>query len=155
MGHAHQLLIRIPMSRLLLLLVLSALALVITETRADEPQTSELPKVIDSKTLSDKVVCGYQGWFRCLGDVTNAGCLHWSRLKSRVTPESLTVEMWPDTSEFTDEEKFNVPGFTLRDNSTAYLFSSAHPKTIRRHFEWMHQYGIDGVMVQRFLVNRV
>jgi hypothetical protein len=99
-------------------------------------------------------VCGYQGWFRCLGDGTNEGWLHWSRLKARVTPESVTVEMWPDTLEFSDDERFNVPGFTLRDNSTAYLFSSAHPKTVQRHFEWMQQYGIDGVMVQRFLVNR-
>lgn len=45
-----------------------------------------------------------------------------------------------------------MPGFTHPDGSRAHLFSSAHPKTVLRHFEWMRTYGIDGVFVQRFLV---
>ena len=61
--------------------------------------------------------------------------------------------MWPDMSEVTDEEKYPAPGFTDPDGRQAHLFSSAHPKTVERHFQWMEQYGIDGVFVQRFLVN--
>ena len=60
--------------------------------------------------------------------------------------------MWPDTSEFAADEKYPAPGFTHPDGTPAHLFSSAHPKTVERHFEWMQQYGIDGVFVQRFLV---
>ena len=60
--------------------------------------------------------------------------------------------MWPDLTDFGDDEKFAAPGFTHADGSPAYLYSAAHPKTVRRHFEWMKQYGIDGVFVQRFLV---
>jgi len=116
----------------------------------DEPKSVQ--NRVDAKSLRHKVMCGYQGWFRCLGDGTNDGWTHWSRNKARVTPDSITFEMWPDTSELSDDEKFNVPGFSHRDGSTAFLFSSAHPKTVERHFRWMEKYGIDGVFVQRFLV---
>jgi hypothetical protein len=78
--------------------------------------------------------------------------LHWSRSSKTISPKTVTFELWPDTSELTAEEKFPAPGFTYTDGTQAYLFSSAHPKTVERHFRWMQQYGIDGVFVQRFLV---
>jgi len=107
---------------------------------------------VDATTLRHKVMAGYQGWFRCPGDTANEGWKHWSRNRQRVAPDTLTFEMWPDLTEFGGDEKFAAPGFTHADGSPAYLYSSAHPKTVRRHFEWMKQYGIDGVFVQRFLV---
>lgn len=107
----------------------------------------------DAETLHRKVLCGYQGWFRCPGDGTQDGWLHWSRDRNRLKPETLTVEMWPDLSEFSADEKFPVPGWTLSDREPAFLFSSAREKTVRRHFEWMRDYDIDGAFVQRFLVN--
>ena len=120
---------------------------------ADEPEVSTAPKPIDATTLRHKVMCGYQGWFRAPNDGTDDGWLHWSRNRTKLTADTVTVEMWPDTLEYTREEKYPVPGFTNPDKSQAYLFSSAHPKTVLRHFRWMQQYGIDGVFVQRFLVN--
>jgi hypothetical protein len=108
---------------------------------------------IDATSLRHKVLCGYQGWFRCPGDPAGGGWLHWSRNAKKFTPQTVTFEMWPDLSEFTSDEKFPVPGFTYPDGKPAYLFSSAHPKTVERHFQWMQQYGIDGVFVQRFLAN--
>jgi hypothetical protein len=108
--------------------------------------------VIDAATLRHKVLCGYQGWFRCPGDPADRGWRHWGRDRRRLTPRTLTVEMWPDTSELADDEKYPAPGFTLPDGRPAHLFSSAHPRTVERHFEWMRRYGIDGVFLQRFLV---
>ena len=107
----------------------------------------------DPSTLHQKVLAGYQGWFRCPGDGTRDGWLHWSRDNRRLTPKSLTVEMWPDLSEYSDAEKFQVPGWTLPGDRPAALFSSANEKTVRRHFEWMRDYEIDGAFLQRFLVN--
>jgi hypothetical protein len=106
----------------------------------------------DASTLRHKVICGYQGWFRCPGDALDRGWRHWSRSAKRLAPETLTFEMWPDTSELTDEEKYPAPGFTLPDGKPAHLFSSTHPKTVERHFRWMRDYGIDGAFLQRFLV---
>ncbi len=119
---------------------------------ASGQEVKATPNRVDASTLHGKTLCGYQGWFRCPGDETRSGWLHWSR-SVQISPDSITFEMWPDLSEFSVEEKFAVPGFTHADGSQAYLYSSTHPKTIRRHFHWMRQYGIDGVFVQRFLVN--
>jgi hypothetical protein len=55
-------------------------------------------------------------------------------------------------SETTPEERFLAPGFTHPDGSPAYLYSAHNPKTVLRHFQWMRDYGIDGVWLQRFLV---
>src|SRR5260370_870306 len=59
--------------------------------------------------------------------------------------------MWPDLSEFSPEEKYPAPGFRHRDGQPAFLFSSADARTVERHFDWMTKYGIDGVLVQRFV----
>lgn len=119
--------------------------------RYDEPTTKK--KSIDATTLRHKVLCGYQGWFRCPGDSADEGWRHWSRNTKKIAADTVTVEMWPDLTEFDDKEKYAAPGFTFPDGKPASLFSSAHPKTVQRHFKWMEQYGIDGVFVQRFLVN--
>jgi hypothetical protein len=119
-------------------------------------ETTEAPatsQAIDPTSLRRKVMCGYQGWFRAPGDPAGEGWRHWSRDASKITPNSLTFEMWPEMSEATDDEKYPAPGFTDPDGRQAHLFSSAHPLTVERHFRWMEQYGIDGVFLQRFLVS--
>lgn len=116
-----------------------------------EPYTGPIRSDINAKTLRRKVLCGYQGWFRCAGDPSGRGWVHWSRDSQRIAPETLTFEMWPDMSEYSEEEKYPAPGFTHPDGSQAYLFSSADPQTIERHFDWMQEYGVDGVLVQRFV----
>ena len=68
-----------------------------------EPPSASPP--IDATTLRHKVLCGYQGWFRCPGDPAGEGWRHWSRDAEKIAPDTLTFEMWPDLSEFTDEEK--------------------------------------------------
>ncbi|MGE3804268.1 MAG: glycoside hydrolase family 71/99-like protein [Gemmataceae bacterium] len=120
---------------------------------ADDAPTATKKLAIDATTLHRKVLCGYQGWFRCPGDPADAGWKHWSHNPRRIAPETLTVEMWPDLTEYTDEEKYRAPGFTSADGKAAYLFSSAQPRTVARHFQWMEEYGIDGVFLQRFLVS--
>lgn len=98
-------------------------------------------------------MCGYQGWFRCPGDAANEGWRHWSRNANKIGPSTLTFEMWPDLTNFGDDEKYLAPGFTYPDSKPAHLFSSANSKTVERHFKWMEEYGIDGAFVQRFLVS--
>jgi hypothetical protein len=94
------------------------------------------------------VMAGYQGWFRCEGDGAGVGWHHYGG-KGKFEPGACGIELWPDVSEFGADEKFATP-FRHADGSTAHVFSSVNPKTVRRHFEWMKQYGIDGVFVQRF-----
>lgn len=128
--------------------ILSGLLLV----TCNELARSAEPAVVDVTTMHRKVMCGYQGWFRCPGDPAGQGWRHWSRDGGKITPRSLTFEMWPDMSEYGDDEKYAAPGFAHADGQAAHLFSSVHPNTVNRHIRWMQQYGIDGVFLQRFLV---
>ena len=61
--------------------------------------------------------------------------------------------MWPGMTDYPTEERFAAPGFTTADGRPAYLFSSDQPGTVRRRFEWMRHYGIDGVWLRHFLVD--
>ncbi|HEX8913552.1 MAG TPA: glycoside hydrolase family 71/99-like protein [Humisphaera sp.] len=142
---------RLPLHLIVLFTGLSLLPSVAAASPTSQPTTAPAP--VDASTLHRKVMVGYQGWFRCPGDPAGNRWLHWSRNGKRIAPETLTFEMWPDLTGFADDEKFPAGGFTYPDGSQAFLFSSAHPKTVRRHFEWMRDYGIDGAFVQRFLVN--
>jgi hypothetical protein len=99
-------------------------------------------------TLAGKVVTGYQGWFRAEGDASSLGWVHFGRGKL-FTDKDYSFDLWPDLSEFPPEERYPSP-FRFADGRTADLFSSVHPGTVRRHFRWMKDCGIDGAMLQRF-----
>ena len=117
-----------------------------------EPPQIPSNRVVDVSSLTGKLLMGYQGWFTCPGDGTNIsnGYYHWIRDGySRITTESFAVDMWPDTSELSDPEKCPTD-LTYPDGSPAYLYSASNPQTVLRHFEWMYDYGIDGVFLQRF-----
>jgi hypothetical protein len=110
-------------------------------------RTARAADVIDPSTLERKVLIGYQGWFTCPSDDSQRWT-HWSR--GVPTADTLTVELYPDLSELDPDERCEVPGMTVA-GKPAYLFSSRNPKTVSRHFRWMKDYGLDGVLVQRFI----
>jgi hypothetical protein len=99
--------------------------------------------------LRGKVLCGYQGWFRCPDDGSGLGWVHWGN--GRITSTTMTVDMWPDMSEYSDEERYATP-YTYPNGEPAHLFSSHNRRTVLRHFEWMRDYGVDGVVFQQFAV---
>jgi hypothetical protein len=101
---------------------------------------------VDPSTLDNKVLVGYQGWFACPQDGTNWS--HWSR--GVPAAETLSIDLYPDLSEFDSDERCEIPGMTI-GAKPAYLFSSRNAKTVSRHFRWMKEYGLDGVLVQRFV----
>lgn len=98
--------------------------------------------------LSGLVMCGYQGWFRCEGDGSGAGWHHYA-VNGRFEPGHSHIELWPDVSELAPDERFPTP-FRHADGRVAEVFSSVKPATVRRHFRWMREHGIDGVFLQRF-----
>jgi hypothetical protein len=105
---------------------------------------------VDFTTLDGKVLLGYQGWFHCPGDGdTTRGWRSWAR--DTPSAKSLTVDMYPDLSEFAPSDLYPLPGFTVRGHQ-AYLYSARTANVVDRHFLWMKQYGLDGVLIQRFVV---
>ncbi len=99
-------------------------------------------------TLDGMVVCGYQGWFRTEGDGSGNGWFHYSG-GGKFEPTNTQIEMWPDMSEFGPDERFPTP-LRHADGKVAKVFSSVEEPTVRRHFRWMREYGIDAAFVQRF-----
>ena len=105
----------------------------------------------DPGTLTGKVLLGYQGWFNCPGDGSPQN--NWrSWARGEPSPDTLTIDMYPDLSEFDRRDLCAIPGFTI-GGQPAYLFSAWNPKIVSRHFRWMKDYDLDGVLVQRFVVS--
>ncbi|MDB6121598.1 MAG: hypothetical protein JWQ71_591 [Pedosphaera sp.] len=110
------------------------------------------PKVVgvDTKTLFNKVMCGYQGWFGVPDDGSSRGWYHWTKRAGSLVDGNAKVDLWPDVSELVREDRFPT-GFKMADGSPAEIFSSFKKTTVLKHFQWMQDYGLDGVFVQRFI----
>lgn len=106
---------------------------------------------IDATTLDHKHLYGYQGWFYCPGDGSPIDrWFHWFRGQAP-TADSLTIDMWPDMSELGPSERFDT-AMTLPDGSAAQVYSAWNSTTVERHFAWMEEHNLDGIMLQRFMV---
>jgi len=105
---------------------------------------------VDPRTLHHKLLMGYQGWFACANDGSPPNqWIHWFRNNSP-TATSLTVDMWPDVSELDADELFPT-SLTYPNSTVGKLYSTYNQKTVIRHFKWMRDYHLDGVILQRFL----
>lgn len=93
------------------------------------------------------VMAGYQGWFNTPGDGLGRGWHHYER-QGRFEPGYCTIDLWPDMNEY---EKQYETAFRFDDGTPATVFSSADESTVRLHFKWMKDYGLDGVFMQRFI----
>ena len=106
--------------------------------------------VVDSRALTGKVMCGYQGWFSCPEDGAELGWTHWARaIRRPFGPGNAAVDLWPDMRELSQDERYPTQ-FKHADGRPAMVYSSANKKTINRHFRWMRDYSIDGIFLQRF-----
>ncbi|HSU55551.1 MAG TPA: glycoside hydrolase family 71/99-like protein, partial [Candidatus Dormibacteraeota bacterium] len=115
------------------------------------PCARSLSQTVDSSSLSNKFILGYQGWHACSGDGSALNLyIHWSHVGGVMpSPSDVTEDIWPDLSEFAAGELFPT-GFTLGNGQPAKAYSCYLTNTVLRHFKWMRDYGIDGVALQRF-----
>lgn len=145
-------------SRILIVLFCAAVSAVAAPVTREsviadlKPYSGPSVKGVDTSTLTGKVMCGYQGWFACEGDGAERGWVHWTKGRGPLEPGKAKIDLWPDMSEMTAEERF-ATGFKLANGQPAEVFSSYKKPTVLRHFTWMKDYGIDGVFVQRFITD--
>jgi hypothetical protein len=98
-------------------------------------------------SLEGRVLCGYQGWFRTPNDAAQAGWRHYVGQRNGIAMPQ--TDYLPDVSDVAPQERARLP-LACKEGGIAEVVSSDNPATVDRHFAWMKQYGIDGVMVQRF-----
>ncbi|WP_455496728.1 T9SS type A sorting domain-containing protein [Coprobacter sp.] len=106
-------------------------------------------------TLNGKILCGYQGWFAALNDGSNLNWKHYEITVNgtkRFEPGACSIDFWPDMREYDTDEQYET-AFTLPDGSPATVYSAYNSKSVIRHFRWMQEYGIDGIILQRFATN--
>lgn len=96
-----------------------------------------------------KIMAGYQGWFNAPTDGASRGWRHYQG-RNGFKPGSITDDLWPDVSEY---KKIYATPFKHADSSVAYLPSPYDYSTVDVQFKWMRDYGLDGVFVQRFVVD--
>ena len=107
----------------------------------------EAGRVVDAATLDGKVMFEYRGYFGCPGD--EAALNEWPGwFDGPAEAEYAEVTYLPDVSDLSQSE-LCLTDMELPDGSRAHVFSSADPRTVDRHFEWMASYGIDGVFLRR------
>lgn len=100
-------------------------------------------------TIPGRIFVGYQGWFRCPGDGSPENAWsHWS--KGEPSAATMAVDLYPDVHELDPKSLCPVPGMMI-GGKQAYLFSSFPIETVRKHFQWMRTYHIDGAFLQRFI----
>lgn len=98
-----------------------------------------------------KLSIGYQGWFTCTGD--NSPINIWYHWAGSVipSPQHQSFELWPDVREYT--KTYQTGYANLGNGQPAKLFSSYDDQTVQIHFQWIANYGIDVVSLQRFGAN--
>ena len=120
----------------------------ISEIRNSEEWRAQSRHPVDASTLSGKHLMGYQGWFYTPDDGANHGWGNW--FSGDPVPATATFDLWPDTRELFESE-LAPTSMKYSNGQPAGLFSSYHDRTVRRHFDWLADSGIDGVSLGRFL----
>lgn len=124
------------------------------DTGNPPPDAGEQQEIVYDETgclytsYTNLVMAGYQGWFAAEGDDSDRGWYHY-KSHCGFGPGCSTIDFWPDMSEY--DKKYVAP-FKHADGSDAYLYSPYDEESVDLHFQWMKEYGIDGVFMQRFVV---
>lgn len=124
----------------------------VTPTPAPPPDFSpeSTGQVVSNNGLAGRTLMGYQGWFACDTDDTGPSWVHWFDYDKPPVASSLTVDFWPDVTEYSDGERCKTDMVTEAGNRV-FAYSGYNQTVLNRHFSWMQQYGIDGVALQRFV----
>jgi len=94
---------------------------------------------------------GYQGWFGAEGDGVLGWWSHWTK-GGIPSPGNVTFELYPDVSDYPSDTLFDTE-LILPNGNAGKLFSSSKLAVTDLHFKWMSEYEIDGVALQRFVVD--
>ena len=107
---------------------------------------------VDASTIKNKVLCGYQGWFGTTpGSPAGYDWRHWSTNSNNAPgPGTAQFDLFPDLSEY-PPDALSPTALKYANGDAVGLYATSRPGVVDLHAKWMQQYGLDGVLVQRFL----
>ena len=104
-----------------------------------------------ANSLDKQSLCGYQGWFSYPGDGAPINkWKHWFSSNTDPSVEYLSVDQYPFLGEYEDAD-LQESNIRMKDGSYAKFYSAVKSNVVKKHFEWMKQYGISGVFHIRFM----
>ena len=106
------------------------------------------PRTVDASTIRNKVLAGYQGWAGARSEWD-----HWSNDGNvpSAAAKNEHFEMVPQTGEYPASALHDTEFKYNGNGSVVPLYENAADGVVDLHFRWMADYGIDGVLVQRFI----
>jgi hypothetical protein len=69
---------------------------------------------------------------------------HWFNAEQDPTVDNLTVDMYPSMNEYDDDDLTDISPLTMKDGTSAKFFSNAKSGVVKKHFQWMREYGLPG-----------
>jgi hypothetical protein len=106
---------------------------------------------IMSNNFKELVLAGYQGWFATPANNIVKNWAHWCK-RGEPSPGGYTsFELYPDLSEYKDEDLYQTRYADLHGGVRSRLYDSDRDGVVGLHFKWMKEYGLDGIALQRFL----
>jgi len=102
-------------------------------------------QLVDPSTIKNKVLAGYQGW-----DGARSTWDHWSD-HGVPGPTDYHFEMVPQMGEYPSGALHNTNFKYNGNGKTVPLYENVAEGVVDLHFNWMKTYGLDGVLLQRFI----
>jgi hypothetical protein len=105
-----------------------------------------------SKNFKDLVLAGYQGWFATPANKKIGRWSHWTKRDEPQPGGFTSFELYPDLSEYKDKVKHKTGYADLHGGGKSFLYDSElEGVVVDLHFQWMKEYELDGIALQRFL----
>lgn len=106
-------------------------------------QLAEMADIVPANTLTNQILCGYQGWYTFPGDGAPINrWKHWfqnqpANINNHPDHTEAMVDMLPTEDEYDEEDMNESTGLVNADGSHPKIFSNARPRVVLKHFEWM------------------
>ena len=106
-------------------------------------QLAEMADIVPANTLTNQILCGYQGWYAFPGDGAPINrWKHWfknqpANINNHPDHTEAMMDMLPTEDEYDEEDMNESTGLVNADGSHPKFFSNARPRVVLKHFEWM------------------
>ncbi|MGD2090942.1 MAG: DUF4214 domain-containing protein [Candidatus Aminicenantes bacterium] len=104
-----------------------------------------------SNNFKELVLAGYQGWFATPANNIIKRWSHWCKRGDPQPGGYTSFELYPDLSEYKNEDLHETGYADLHGGGKSLLYDSDRDGVVGLHFQWMEEYGLDGIALQRFL----